>query len=332
MFIIQSYTTAVIFCIITMICWGSWANTQKLVANNWRFELYYWDYVIGILFFSLLSAFTFGSNGEYGRSFLVDIKQAYSINLISAFVGGVIFNAANILFSAAISLTGMAVAFPIGIGIALVFGVIINYFGQQQGNPFLIFIGTGFVVIAILLNALAYKQTNTSERKISTKGIVISILAGVLMSFFYRFIAISMELDNLVTPAIGKLTSYTAVFTFSVGVLISNLVFNTILMYKPFSGGRVTYKDYFKGGLKTHLIGLLGGIVWGLGNSFNLIAAGKAGTAVSYGLGQGATLIAAFWGVVVWKEFRGSTTKTSMILKLMFIAYIIGLVLIVLSI
>src|SRR5450631_2539817 len=141
MFIIQNYPLAILFCIITMLCWGSWANTQKLAEKTWRFELFYWDYVIGILLFSLISAFTLGSMGEQGRSFIDDLKQADSGNMSSAFLGGIIFNAANILFGAAIAIAGMSVAFPIGIGLALVLGVIVNYAGTQKGDPFLLFTG-----------------------------------------------------------------------------------------------------------------------------------------------------------------------------------------------
>ncbi len=122
MFIIESYALAVIFCFITMLCWGSWANTQKLVQNKWRFELFYWDYVIGIFLFSLLAAFTIGSAGENGRDFLTDISQADFANVRGALIGGIVFNLANILLTAAIANAGMAVAFPIGIGIALVLG------------------------------------------------------------------------------------------------------------------------------------------------------------------------------------------------------------------
>ncbi len=331
MFIIQSYSSAIIFCIITMICWGSWANTQKLAAKTWRFELFYWDYVIGILLFSTISAFTLGSIGVEGRSFLLDIKQADISNVMSALLGGVIFNAANILFSAAIAIAGMAVAFPVGIGIALVLGVLLNYFAVQQGNPMFLFAGVGLVIVAILLNAIAYKKTNQATNKVSSKGIVLSIIAGVLMSFFYRFIAGSMDLDNFAHPAIGKMTPYTAVFIFSIGIFISNFLFNTILMRKPFSGKPVSYGDYFKGNLPTHMVGVLGGLIWGLGNSLNLVAAGKAGPAISYGLGQGATLIAALWGILIWKEFKQSPKGTSTILGLMLLAYLIGLALIVMA-
>lgn len=329
MFIVQSYTLAVIFCFITMLCWGSWANTQKLAGKTWRFELFYWDYVIGILLFSLVSAFTLGSIGDLGRAFLDDLSQASISNISSAFVGGVIFNAANILLSAAIAIAGMAVAFPVGIGLALVLGVIINYVGAAKGDPVLLFIGVGLVTVAIILNATAYHKTSKETNTVSSKGIILSIVAGILMSFFYRFIAASMDLENFAHPAAGKMTPYTAVFIFSMGIFISNFLFNTILMKKPFEGKPTGYKEYFRGRFPTHLVGILGGLIWGLGNSFNLIAAGKAGPAISYGLGQGATLIAALWGVFIWKEFKNAPKGTNGLLVAMFLFFIAGLILII---
>lgn len=325
MFIVQDYGVAVIFCIITMLCWGSWANTQKLAAGTWRFELFYWDYVIGILIFSLLSAFTLGSMGTEGRSFLADLKQASSSNVTSALIGGVVFNAANILLSAAIAIAGMAVAFPVGIGLALILGVLVNYFAAEKGNPVLLFAGVAAILLAIVLNALAYRKASASQQTVSTKGIVLSLVAGLLMSFFYRFIAASMDLQNFQNPAAGKMTPYTAVFIFSLGIFLSNFLFNTILMRKPFQGEPTNYADYFKGNLPTHLVGVLGGLIWGLGNSFNLIAAGKAGPAISYGLGQGATLVAALWGVFVWKEFRSAPKGTNVFILAMFVFFVVGL-------
>lgn len=325
MFIVQSYGTAVLFCIITMLCWGSWANTQKLAEKTWRFELFYWDYVIGILVFSVISAFTFGSMGDQGRSFLNDLVQADLSNIGSALVGGVVFNAANILFSAAIAIAGMAVAFPVAIGLALVLGVLINYLGAQKGDPVLIFVGVTLVVVAIILNAVAYRRTAASTNKVSSKGILLSLVAGVLMSFFYRFIAASMDLNNFRDPAAGKMTPYTAVFIFSVGIFISNFLFNTLLMKKPFEGKPTGYAAYFKGKFSTHMVGVLGGLIWGLGNSLNLIAAGKAGPAISYGLGQGATLIAALWGVFIWKEFKNAPKGINGLIGAMFLFFVVGL-------
>jgi glucose uptake protein len=329
MFIVTSYSTAVIFCIITMLCWGSWANTQKLAGKTWRFELFYWDYVIGIVLFSLLSAFTLGSMGSSGRSFLNDLEQADINNIASALLGGVVFNAANILLSAAIAIAGMAVAFPVGIGVALILGVLVNYFAAEKGDPVLIFSGVALIMVAIIVNAIAYRKANKAERKVSSRGLMLSLVAGLLMSFFYRFIAGAMDLENFENPAIGKMTPYTAVVIFSFGILLSNFVFNTILMKKPFEGTPTSYTQYFKGKFPTHLVGILGGLIWGLGNSFNLIAAGKAGPAISYGLGQGATMIAALWGVFIWKEFKNAPSGTNGLIAAMFLFFVAGLGLLV---
>lgn len=331
MFIIQNYTLAVIFCIITMLCWGSWANTQKLVQNEWRFELFYWDYVLGILFFSLVAAFTLGSFGVNGRDFLSDLSQADFKNIQSAFIGGVVFNLANILLTAAIAGAGMSVAFPIGIGIALVLGVLLNYFLIKNGDPVLLFIGVALVTIAIVLNAFAYGQKSQNSTRASVKWIIVSIVAGVLMSSFYRFIAVSMDLENFVTPATGKMTPYSAFVIFSLGIFGSNFIFNSVIMKRPLEGPALTYSDYFRGGPRVHLVGLLGGSIWAIGNLFNLIAAGKAGPAISYGLGQGATLVAALWGVLVWKEFKNAPPGVMKLLTGMFLLFVLGLGLIIYS-
>lgn len=324
MFIIENYATAVIFCFVTMLCWGSWANTQKLAAHTWRFELFYWDYVIGIFLTALLFALTLGSTGESGRSFLTDLQQADGANIGSAILGGVVFNAANILLGAAISIAGMAVAFPVGIGLALVLGVLINYADNPVGNSTLLFAGVGLVAAAILLNAFAYRRTAANARGVSGKGLLLSIVAGLLMGFFYRYVAASMYPD-FTAPQPGKLSPYTAVFFFAVGILMSNLLFNTLLMRRPFNGTPVRYRDYFRGQSRNHLMGILGGVIWCLGMSFSIIASGAAGAAISYGLGQGATVIAALWGIFIWKEFRHAPSGTSLILSGMLLCYLIGL-------
>ena len=331
MVVIESYAIAVTMCFVTMLCWGSWANTQKLASKEWRFQLFYWDYAVGVLLISLLLAFTMGSSGAEGRSFLADLQQADSEHLLSAFLGGVIFNIANILLVAAIDIAGLAVAFPVGIGIALVLGVITNYIGSPVGDPLILFIGVAAIVVAILLDAKAYSKLSSGKSSVTKNGIIISILAGVLMGFFYRFVAASMstEFTNL---EVGKLTPYTAIVVFSIGLFVSNFILNSIVMAKPFVGDPVPFKDYFtKGNLKLHSVGILGGVIWGLGMSFSIIASGAAGFAISYGLGQGATLVAAVWGVFVWKEFKDAPEGTSKLLNLMFLFFVVGLVLIIAS-
>ena len=329
MTVVESYAAAVVMCVITMLCWGSWANTQKLASKEWRFELFYWDYAIGVLLFALALAFTLGSTGTAGRSFMVDMAQADQGSLISAFIGGTIFNLSNILLVAAIDIAGMAVAFPIGVGLALVLGVITNYLASPVGDAVRLFVGVGFVVAAILLSALSYSRLPAQGQRTVGKGIVISVVAGLLMGFFYRFVAASMSVD-FINLEPGKLGPYSAIVMFSVGLLASNFLWNTIVMKRPFVGAPVTFGDYFsKGSPRLHLIGILGGAIWNLGMSLSIIAAGAAGFAISYGLGQGATLVAAFWGVFIWKEFKGAPTGTSPLLAAMFTAFVVGLTLIV---
>jgi len=323
MYIVSSYFLAIVLCVITMLCWGSWANTQKLAQKSWRFELFYWDYVLGILLMSLIFSFSLGSAGELGRGFIDDISQAQLSNIGNALLGGIVFNAANILIVAAISIAGMAVAFPVGIGIALVLGVIVNYFASPQGNAAWLFTGVALITLAIVIDALAYRKKASQSHKVPTKGIVLSVVGGVLMALFYRFVASSM-VTNFEQPQPGLLTPYTAVFFFSVGILLSNFIFNTILMKKPFEGVPVSYKHYFAGNLKEHMTGILGGMIWCIGMTFSIIAAGKAGFAISYGLGQGATLVAALWGVFIWKEFKGMKGTTGLLAS-MFVLFFVGI-------
>ena len=329
MLIVDSYVIAVIMCFITMLCWGSWANTQKLASQEWPFQLFYWDYAIGVLILVLGLALTIGSIGEYGREFIEDLNQASGKMLLSAFLGGVIFNFGNILLVAAIDIAGMAVAFPVGIGIALAQGVFVNYLAKPEGNPLILFIGVTLVLIAIIVDAIAYNRLQTGGKEGIAKGLILSIVAGISLGFFYRFVADSM-VTNYYTPEVGLLTPYTALVVFSLGLFISNFVFVTAIMFKPISGKPVALGDYFtKGNSKLHLIGILGGVIWSVGMSFSIIASGAAGPAISYGLGQGAVMVAAFWGVFVWKEFKDAPIGTNKLIAFMFLFFILGLTLII---
>lgn len=332
MFIVDSYALAVVFCFVTMLCWGSWGNTQKLASKSWRYELFYWDYVIGMVLFSALLGLTMGSCGSLGRPFVEDLGQASWANIGSVILGGVIFNASNILLSASVSLAGLAVAFPLGVGLALVLGVLINYLGAPKGDPVILFLGVALIVVAIICNGIASGRISSGNKSASNrKGLVLAVIAGVLMSFFYRFVAVAMDIDNFEHPTSGMLTPYSAIFVFSIGVLLSNFVFNTLVMRRPFIGEPVSYGDYFAGKFSAHSVGMLGGAIWCLGTAFSYIAAGKAGAAISYALGQGAPMIAAIWGVFIWKEFKGADKSVNALLALMFCLFVAGLSLIIVS-
>lgn len=338
MFIVNSYALAVVLCFVTMLCWGSWGNTQKLAAKNWRYELFYWDYVIGMVLFALLLAFTAGSIGSEGRPFLQDLGQASASSILWILLGGVIFNASNILLSASVSIAGMSVAFPLGVGLALVLGVVNNYRvavqqGSKTGNVLLLVIGVALVVCAIVFNGIAAGRKGGGEvsKADQRKGIILALIAGVVMSFFSSFVMRAMDTANFVSPAAGKVTPYTAIVIFTVGVLLSNFIFNTIVMRKPFVGEPVSYLEYFKGDFKTHLVGVLGGVIWCLGTALSYITAEKAGPAVSYALGQGAPMVAAIWGVFIWKEFKGAKKGVYGLLIAMFCFFIAGLATIIVA-
>ena len=343
MFVLESYSTAVALCVITMFCWGSWANAQKLAGKTWRFELFYWDYVLGVLLMALIFAFTLGSRGDQGRGFLQDLAQADAASLGSALLGGVIFNAANILLVAAIAISGMAVAFPVGIGLALVLGVLVNYVSEPAGNPWVLFVGVVLIAAAIILDALAYRRLPGHAAGGGAKGLILSVLCGILMSLFYFLVARSMAKvdgpDGLMDVTIealrqgslqeGKLTCFTANVVFSLGIFLSNFLFNTVIMLKPFVGQPVPLGDYFRGAFRDHLWGIVGGCIWAVGMTLNVIALNVASPAISYGLGQGATMIAAIWGVFIWKEFREAPQGTNRLLWLMFLGYFVGLALVI---
>jgi glucose uptake protein len=269
--------------------------------------------------------------GEEGRGFVADISQAGPDALSSALIGGALFNFANILLVVAIDIAGMAIAFPLAIGLALVIGVVSNYVAFPVGDATLLFTGVGLVALAIVLDALIYKRLPDDGSKSMGKGLTISIICGIAMGFFYRFVAASMSTD-FANPDAGLMTPYSAGVVFSIGLLVSNIVFLVPLMYKPVSGEVAPMGEYFsKGTPKLHLVGLFGGVIWALGFSLNIIAAGSAGYAISYGLGQGATMVAAFWGVFIWKEFKDAPEGTNKLITAMFILFFIGLGLIIYS-
>jgi glucose uptake protein len=326
MFTVNSLPVAIVFCVITMLGWGSWANTQKLAGKTkWPFELYYWDYALGVLLFSILFMFTLGSMGAAGVGAMQNLGAASGENIAGAMLSGVIFNISNILLVVAIDAAGMSVAFPLGVGLALVIGTVASYRQAPKGNAAVLFAGVGLVILAMILSGLAYSRLPRVPGRSWARGVVFAIIAGCSMGFFYPQLVRTISSDfNSGAIAPGYLTPYTALFFFAAGLLASNVVVNTIFMR---AGGR-TYREYFGGIGRLHWLGILGGAIWMLALSLNVIASGVAGPAISYALGQGATLVAAIWGVLIWKEFRSAPADTMVFLYLMFAGYALGLTLI----
>ncbi len=321
MFVPQVYSVALAMMLLSMICWGSWANTQKL-CKSWRFELFYWDYVWGILVISSLVGLTLGrTDAASPDSFFRNLASADARHQIYPVLGGIIFNVANILLVAAIEVAGLAVAFPIGIGLALVIGSILNYLVTPKGNPLLLFGGIALVSVAIVLDALAYREIS-SDVRVTRKGIVFSILSGIGIGAFYPLIAKALTGERHLGP-------YTVMCMFALGILICTLPVNYFFMRHPLTGSLpVEMSAYLAGPARFHLWGVLGGTIWGIGTVSNFVAsyAQMVGPAISYSLGQGATMVSAVWGVFVWKEFRGAGPRARRYLALMFVFFIAGLV------
>ena len=304
--VVTSLPIAILFCVVTMLGWGSWANTQKLAGKEkWPFELFYWDYAIGVILFSILFA------GALGGGFTIVAAAT-----IPALISGVIFNISNILLVVGIDAAGMSVAFPVGVGLALVIGTVESYLEAPKGNPSLLFAGVALIVFAMIMSAAAHNRLPQAGGKNRMRGLIFSVIAGCTMGLFYP------QLMRAIGP--DRLTPYVALVFFAVGVFASNFIVNTIFM----KAGRVTYGDYFKGSAKLHSIGILGGCIWMVALCLNVVAAHVAGPAVSYALGQGATLIAAIWGVLIWRESQAAPKGTMLYIALMFIGYASGLILI----
>jgi glucose uptake protein len=303
----------------SMLCWGSWANTQK-IDKQWRFELFYWDYTWGLLACALLFGLTLGSESPASPdSFLHNLSTASPRSLLEAFFGGVIFNLGNLLLVAAISVAGMAVAFPIGAGLALVIGAVINYIISPKGNPILIFGGIALICIAILLDAMAYRGLSGGS-KATSKGVGLSLACGVAVGLFYPFVAKALTGPNHLGP-------YAVYFVFAVGAVVSNFPMNYGLMRRPVSGQPLRPKDYFRGQMSLHAWGVLGGAIWGIGTIANFVASyvPMIGPATSFSLGEGNTMISAIWGIFVWNEFRGAGNRVKFLLAIMFLFFVLGL-------
>lgn len=321
----ETYAIALLFMVLSMLCWGSWANTMKL-CPGYRFQLFYWDYVIGLFAGALAFGVTLGSTGGGGLPFFRDIAHADPHHIWLALAGGAIFNVANLLLVAAIDIAGLAVAFPVGIGIALVVGALGSYIVSPAGNPALLFGGIAIVVTAIVLDAAAYRARE-HQKSVSTRGVLLSLVAGLLMGTFYPFVARAMSGSHAPGP-------YATAFYFAIGVGICSLAANTALMRKPLDGlDPVAFAGYAKAPLAWHAWGILGGAVWMAGAVFNFSAsqANIVGPAVSYSIGQGATMISAAWGVLVWREFAAAPRRSKVLLGWMFALFIGGLAAIALA-
>ena len=319
MFTPDSLGIALVMMVTTTVCWGSWANTYK-ATKGYRFELFYWDYAFGIVLVSLALALTLGSRGG-PDSFLDNVRSADSSNIALALLGGFIFNIANLLLVAAIEMAGLAVAFPVAIGIALVEGVVLSYALQPKGDPVLLGIGVALAILAIIADGKAYGSLSAGKTAVSRRSLVVCIVSGLLMGIFAPFVTRALTAGRPLTP-------YSVAVFFTLGALLCCFVVNVYFMRKPLVGAPVDFRDYFRHRPVDHLLGLLGGAIWGTGAVFNFVAAGLVGVAISYAIGQAAPMVAALWGVFVWNEFRGANNTAKKYLTVMFVCYVLAVIII----
>jgi glucose uptake protein len=322
----EGYGIALSFMILSMLCWGSWANTVKL-CPGYRFQLFYWDYIIGLLIGAFVWGLTLGTAGGTGRPFIADLLAIQKSSLVFALIGGIIFNVANLLLVAAIEIAGLAVAFPVGIGLALVVGAVSSYVLSPNGNPFMLFGGILLVVAAIVCDAVAYRLREQQRSAMSRRGVVISLVSGLLMGSFYPFVARSMTGPDAPGP-------YAVSFVFVVGVTPCAIPVNYLLMRKPLDRQPpVAMNGFAAAPVRWHVWGMIGGIIWCTGAVFNFVAsrAHVVGPAVSYSIGQGATMISACWGVFVWREFSAASSRAKMYLVWMFVLFLLGLTFVALA-
>jgi glucose uptake protein len=317
MFTPSSLSIALLMMITSAVCWGSWANTYKGV-KNYRFELFYWDYAVGIFLVSVALAFTMGSTGNDSSSFLNNVRAADTSNIASALIGGALFNLANLLLVAAIDMAGLAVAFPISIGIALVVGTVLSYALQPRGNAVSLGLGVACAFIAVLLDGKAYGSLAAAGRAVSKKSLITCVVSGVLMGLWAPFMTHAMTHTTTRGNTLGP---YSAAVFLTLGALLSCFIWNIYFMKHPLVGEPVSFRGFFSGPASGHLLGLFGGCVWGVGTVFNLVAASFTGVAISYAIGQSAPMVAALWGILAWKEFENSGTRAKAYLALMFIFY-----------
>ena len=320
MFVPHTLSFALLMMISSAICWGSWANTYKGV-KNYRFELFYWDYAVGTFLISLVLALTMGSTANNASSFLNNVRSADRSNFLSTLIGGAVFNLANLLLVAAIDMAGLATAFPVSIGIALVVGVVSSYVLQPKGNPALLATGVACAIIAVILDGKAYASLQKATSALSRKSIIVSAISGILMGLWAPFVTHAMTHGHALGP-------YSVGVFFTLGALLSCFVWNVYFMKKPLVGSPVSFREFIRGPGSGHLLGLLGGVVWGTGTVFNLVAANFTGVAISYAIGQSAPMVAALWGVLAWKEFQGASRRAQGFLTLMFMFYILAILIV----
>ena len=337
-----TYLSALLVTILGLIALGSWINALKL-TGKWRFELFYFDVALGVAVAAAVAAFTLGTLGSDGFTFLDDMMRAGKRNMAFGAAAGMLFNLGYMLLVGGVSLAGMAIAFPLGLGMALILSSLLSYFSRPQGQPIMVFIGLGLVALALILDMVTHRllsmrkeiqrmkagEHRTLKPRISWRALLVSFIGGLLIGALGPLLSMAKTGDTGLGP-------YSLVVMFSVGILFSTFVFNLYLMNLPLSGRPLEILEYFRGRLRQHAIGLLGGAVWAMGIIASLVATSapeeaQVARGTSFALLESAPLLAALWGLAAWKEFKEADARTTSLLVLMLFLYLAGLVMLALA-
>jgi glucose uptake protein len=340
-----TYVAGALLLILSMLCWGSWANTQKL-AGRWRFELYSYDLSVGVAVAAAIAAYTFGSFNSSELTFQDNFlivgyrKMAYCAG------AGMVFNLANMLLLGAMSIAGLAVSFPVSFGVAVIVSAVWNFALNPQGNAILVLGGAVLVAAAIVVNVFAYithvdlqaeesKKTalqidpraRPSKPKVQPPGparaVTLSVISGILMGIFSPLMEMGREGENGVGP-------YGMALLFAAGLMVSTFLYTPFFLNFPVAGAPIQFLDYFKGKARQHLLGLLGGGLLALGAAAGFVGAAtpasvKIGPAFSYTAVHAGAVVAALWGLLAWREFKGANERIRMLLAVMLVLYLVGM-------
>lgn len=343
MFLTSTHLATLAVVILSMLCLGLWANTFKM-AGKWRFELYYVDFAFGAFVTVVIAVLTLGTLGFDGFSFMDDILHASKKQIVMGFVAGMVFNFGNMLLMAAVSVAGMAIAFSVAFCVALFLGAVWSFAGHPGGgNATVLFSGAAFVLLAAICGAYAYRiyklgqvdelvktgKVKSTRRVMSMKGVVVSAISGLFLGSFGPLFEKAQAGDTGLGP-------YAAAFAFVAGVMACTALLSLFLMNLPVDGPPLEIYEYFKGTLRQHGLGLMGGVLWCAGTIGILVAAHADGPAtvdppVLFGAAQGSAFLAALCGLLVWREFRKSDGRIRALLFVMLALFIGGLTMIAIA-
>lgn len=315
MYIPETFAAAFGLMLLSMLCWGSWANAFSMTRGQYRFELFYWDYAVGIMVGVLLFAAVLGPQSAIFHGAMDPGKAAWGI------ASGMVFSIGTVLLVAAISLAGMAVAFPVCVGLAMLIGGSVSWCIEAAVPAVPMAIGLALILMSVILDAAAYRAKSGKVAS-SAHGIIIAIIGGLFTGAFPPCLQQAMVGPNALDP-------YAAVVMLGVGILGCTMITNYGFMRRPIAGGEpVGFRQFLSAPMRFHLFGILGGIVWAAGTVSNFVAGGKVSVAISYAFGGGATIVTALWGIFLWKEFQGAPRRSYGYLFAMLVSFLCGVVVI----